>query len=863
MALARMQSFKKKIEEYNMTSHMLWWKRFGLTQEPRLDVHPLSPDDSRLFVRIQDSSVAKVFSNLEEPILFFKKIHAILGTFGSGKTSMVNYIRYNMHLKSIKEFSINIEWKPITEKIKGQHEIRLWFLKEIQAELIQACEIASIGATSNEKEALSKLKTQISDTNFDERSVLKSIAELSCFYEGFTIFIDELHKIPEYQYVLDFFKGEQSLFQNICRYPVAVFVACSETWEKNLQLDPYSGIFDEIVMMPFWGSRYAYKLIDTRLRDTAPDPKEFKNPFSPEAFDKIASLPKVKTPRDWIKTIKKVIDSTSEDVKLITSASVVKALLSVDNTTIDQIKRIGSQEYISGYRHLQNIAESGLTEATELLSVMAFLYHNPLARPLTQKTREKIGIEDLPLYLETLKNMKAVVEGTQSSQPIKVGRGAVEITQRDVYRLDNNITTFFEKIEEQFGLDPEDYILKIPEKEMQPVVQREIPTEEEKSLKKIKQIEELMKIPRAKNHAFRVIEDYEIFASGAFSQVPLTMQNFRSGMMAIYNLIIAAAVEKTKDEEHQATIREDLDLLKDDLCLDEDTISVISNLGVKFKEIEQKGKPLTDDFENIKRQILHVIEEVTDKESEWLNTITEIPPPATVETILAKVNQIDQQLSRPRSLLRNTAIHYCSALASRSGLKNVDDKWVENLYKVIRMRDIDNVLIDAIDIRCNPQLYPVKENQAYKDALIKLGLAFENSLLLVGRNHTNANIRKVFRESKTLTIKFMLIRLFDDGVLKETLTTYADFDRTKSTLDFEEKLKQLFGGKGKSIPANARAYTLTTLVRNFMAHEGNANTIANDDELTFYSIFDEMLFATISFFKYFVDRKLIHHKLNS
>jgi hypothetical protein len=94
--------------------------------------------------------------------------------------------------------------------------------------------------------------------------------------------------------------------------PIAIFVACLDTWEKNLQLDSYSGIFDEIVKLPPWTPRNAYVLIDKRLRDASAERIYFKNPFSHEAIAKVALLPNITTPRKWITQIKRILEGVPE-----------------------------------------------------------------------------------------------------------------------------------------------------------------------------------------------------------------------------------------------------------------------------------------------------------------------------------------------------------------------------------------------------------------------------------------------------------------------------------------------------------------------------------------------------------------------
>ena len=833
-----------------------------MIREPKLDVHPLSIEDAYLFVRTRDSTlVNKVFSFLEDPTLFFHKVYSFIGTFGSGKTTIINYIRYNFHRKSIKVRSLDLEWKPIVSKISGPHEIRNWFIEEMQAELLQACDGAMLTALLDQKEDLKMVANRLaSKEDLNEKQIIEHIKVLCRYYDGFTILLDELHRVSEYQHVLDFLKFEQSFFQNVCKHPVAIFVACSDEWEKNLQLREYSGIFDEFVHLPQWtNAREAYELLDKRLRDAAADPSKFNNPLSRNALNKIANMPNVKTPRDWIKYAKRIFDNLPEDVSRITPSVVGKAISFVDVSTVDKIRNLARFRFAAADKFIKMVLRRPTSEASGLLNVIAHIYHQPLPRPLNEKVLESIDIENFPMLLETLKELKIVIKDTQSSPPIKSKWRVVEIHRRKIYRLNPKLTEFFRKVENQWGLDPEDYVLSFVETE---TVTREMEKsrEDEQNLKRMKLIANNLEMPRAKDHILRAIEDYEAFISTVFSTSPIDRATLRSGIMTMYNIIAAFNVEKTKDAKHSVDMNKDLERLQKVLMPGESLVKAVANLFREFKEIEDTGKPLTEEISStIKTQVPEIINRLITQLDRWTSL------PSTTrdhKEMLERMQAIEAKIARPQSLVRVSTIDYLKTLAEHRGIKRIDEKWLEAFFKMLEQRGVDKALMEIVEIRCNPKLYHQEKTQAYKNALLKLGLAFEDMLVIIGRNHADSKVQKTFGRAR-LNIKYMLTRLFEkDEVLKTVLSSYSDFDRSKDTKDFEKKVQELLGKEGDELPPYARYYALTTLVRNYYSHDGCQDTTANTDEQLFIRILNEGLCSALSLFKFLADRdKIIGFKV--
>lgn len=826
-------------------------------REPKLDVHPLSVEDAHLFVKTRSPEIRKkVYSLLEDPSLFFHKIYAVMGGFGSGKTTIVNYIRYSFRCKGCSICPIDIAWKPVVSKIRGPHEIRKWFIEDMRGEMLEACDGAMLAALPNQVEDLKKVASRLADKEgFDERQIIACLKELSPYYDGFAILLDELHRITEYQHVLDFLKFEQSIFQEACKYPVVIFVACPNEWLKNLELDEYSGIFDEYVHLPTWkNAQEARELIDRRLMDAAAEPSRFESPLSRGALAKIAGFPNVNTPRDWIKYAKRIFENLPESVTQINASVVADAISFVDTSTLSNIRR-SLFEFPAAQKLISSILKSPASEARRLLNIVARLYRQPLPRPLTEEVNEKMNIKDFPMLLRSLIDLKIVVRDSQSSPPIKSEYGAVEITVQKTYRLNQKLAEFFEEVEERWGLDPEDYILRFVEGTT-PATQVEARGEDEQNLKRMKLIAENLEMPRAQNHILRAMEDYQAFIGAAFSASPIDRPDLRSGMMAIYNIVAAFSVEKTKDEQHLVNMEEDLGHFQEVLMPGKALVRTAVDLYREFREIEDTGKPINKGMSNaIKRKVPEIISRLTTQLDRWAS----LPAPTRDhKEVLEKIQAIQARISRPQSVVRNNTILYLKTLAQERTKSAIDEQWLKAFFKMLEQREIDKTLMEIVDIRYDPQLHHRDVAQAYKTALSKLGLVFENVLMIIGRNHADAKIKKTFWTKPRLNVKYMLNRLFaKDEILKAVLNLYGDFDRSKNGKDFEKKAQKLLGKKGDELPRYARFYALSTLVRNYYSHEGCQDTIANTDEQVFVSILNEGLFSAVNVFKFFADRDMI------
>ncbi|MHA1253389.1 MAG: hypothetical protein ACTSRP_25655 [Candidatus Helarchaeota archaeon] len=303
----------------------MWWENYNLKKEPNFTVHPLIGNDLKLFVRCEDSHLnEKIFKRLNNPNNFYHKIFGMLGEFGSGKTTLANYISSKL-CENSNILYIKTNLRPI-EQIKNIQEMRNIILSEIYYKLSQKVELFKTLKINN-NDRLEGLE----DLIFDIFKIL------SPQYDGFFIFIDELHRILEYEYILNFFKFEQGFFEDIISsFNIFFLISGREEWSDKLKLPDYSGIFTEIIYLPNW-SHYpnsAYELIEKRLKEVAINPNNFEMPI---AFDAIETLLKtVKNPREILKSVKELFEKTSGEK--IDSKSLMTISSIVSNRQLDIIK---------------------------------------------------------------------------------------------------------------------------------------------------------------------------------------------------------------------------------------------------------------------------------------------------------------------------------------------------------------------------------------------------------------------------------------------------------------------------------------------------------------------------------------------
>ena len=330
-----------------------WWKRFGLARRPNLSTHPLRPQDSQFFVQIKnDAALSRFYSRLEDPRNLYGQVFAVLGDYGSGKTSLLNFVQNAVGSDDI--FCATIKDPPSSlERLETWLYDRIFRRLANSPKIILSDEVRTLEASP---ESILRLRD-------------KMLAERK--YAGFLIFIDELHHVFDPKVVCDFLKSKQGFFEDLVSgQPACLFVAGIPQWRDYLRQAAYKGVFDDLLLMPYWlRAEDAYDLVWRRFSAVASD-KGFHFPFSKyDSFEKILTVRKSEspkgTPRFIIENTAKVLESPKlhPDCRIITGEMVSQLVTIPTQEDIQAIEKILADCYPTIHKALNRIARD--TEAED------------------------------------------------------------------------------------------------------------------------------------------------------------------------------------------------------------------------------------------------------------------------------------------------------------------------------------------------------------------------------------------------------------------------------------------------------------------------------------------------------------------
>ncbi len=831
---------------------MLWWQKIRLVREPKMDVHPLGLSDAHLFVRRKNEEIVnKVFNLLDDPTLFYHKVFSILGEFGSGKTTIVNYVRYSFFAKNISQRNLNITWKAKVENISGASTIRTWFLEELKKELINESYNALVNLGQVEKQQIEETLKKLKDPSTDETEIKYAFETLCKYYPGFIIFIDELHRLKEYQHVLDFLKSEQWLFQELCKQPVAIFIAGTPEWEKHLPLPEYSGIFDEVVNLPKWDSRNAYLLIDTRLRDAASDPSNYQNPFARDALDRVPNTAASATPRDWIRCAKKILEYVPDDTEIINAPLVAKTLHIVEDLKIKEIQDLLKTEFPIADRLLESIQNAYPSKAGDLMSVVAYLYHESIPIGLVDFDQKKVGVKDLSILLNILEGLGITVIGKQSHPPFKVKRKNVEFLElfAKVFQLDKHVLEFFTEVEEKMSVVPGDYVLSLSRKEEN--IGDILPSMQTDNVKHLKESQERAVTIRAKDHISRAVIFYEKFAASIYSDSGIIQSNLRYVDMTVFNIVAAYAVENSMENEYKVDFEKDLKEMLKGLNISSDIEPTLLGWHRENMALDTEAKQISQETDNeLRLKAPEILDQLISQFNKW--SLLPFVPKENINN-----TRIIDPWSRKISpeVLKSNAIHFLAMVSKDMGAIGIDQKWLNNFFEFVQKYDVETHIARAIDIRCHSQNYGIDKNASYSLALKSLGCAFTNVLVSIGLNYKSTKIEKLF-DVGAMPIEEMLSRLFreEDWEIAEQIVTYP---KTQPVDEFEKDALRLLTGDKTERSRFIRFIELSVMICNHYSGDKSEDTKLNTEEALFCKIVNVVLFSIISIFRHFGDRKKI------
>lgn len=234
---------------------LVWWKKIGLTGDPFPTTLGLTriPEDKYEQI-IVHTDIFKEYVNLIEqsPQTFYGQTILITGRFGSGKTTLINYILYKLANYGILPLQVVLESKKDIETLREQ------FYSEIINLLAKS--MRERGLADPRPDGLIVDKNTIAEM----LTILSQEAKI----DGFAIMLDGLHKDTAIDISLEFVKRLQNFqeYLNNQGLNVTIFIAGSPYWMRNInQDDAFGGSFfrkDEIPPITF---DEAYELINRRF----------------------------------------------------------------------------------------------------------------------------------------------------------------------------------------------------------------------------------------------------------------------------------------------------------------------------------------------------------------------------------------------------------------------------------------------------------------------------------------------------------------------------------------------------------------------------------------------------------------------
>jgi len=486
-----------------------WWQRFKLISNPLTERIPFTTE--REFENLLvETKIFRVFNNLLiKPDRLLNKVILITGEFGSGKTVLFDYIRFNL----IKHSDIIQKIIFLGNPYKNSVILRDDFYNKLYYELTRKHN--PVASELSILELLQSLK--------EKRKI-----------KGLVLILDELHKNPEYEITLDFLKYLQSFFQEVQRIMKFTIIAVGRVeWEERLRNNPqYSGTISQYYRMPELEVNEALDIIHKRLIFYSEDEtcaKKNEERITKEAMEKIFQNIFSRTPREVMMETNRIFENLKTGVEIVTPYQITHQ---IDNTTLSLIKRtIKSRQFIQLNKDLLTVKDELSNEEFEIaIQVLSELKHRST---LTVKEWDNLYTilnvdNDIIRQIKILLLTKKLISSKEKILREKRKHGAIQITQT-YYELRKDISNFFGNIEEKYDAHPEDYLSLIYKDDAIPIETIKTGTKEHQldniSLY-LQQIQESLKsykkISRSLDHIKKAINSH--------SRIMKYLQSVKSGI---------------------------------------------------------------------------------------------------------------------------------------------------------------------------------------------------------------------------------------------------------------------------------------------------------------------------------------------
>ncbi len=747
---------------------MIWWERFGLLEGPfdKIKAIPTNKLD-KLLVK---TSIFQEYELLaEKQRTFFGRAILIYGPFGSGKTTLFNFIKKCF-------FGQNIICQIL--RLSGPFETSKELEEKFLSQLYEAIEHRK-GKDIGYYDIIQSLKIK------KDRDKIN----------GWIFFLDELHKNPNPEITLEFLKNSQGFFEDIFDEiaNVGFFVAGDDKWNERMKKAPqYSGTFEIKKEINKINSKEAYEIIKRRFIDCAEEreniEKNFTKMVEKSAIDKLFLSLKEKTPRQLLIKTQQVFENLPPNK---TNLSLTDVGLEIENKKLETITRylknirIGKSEKLS--KDQTKRSKAILNKKVKLTKNFELVYEPDTINSLFQKVLNKysnkeekkavlkaisriyylryiklaksklnntilsdLGIED-PLIINTLIEFNVLHKKHVKIEIPDKEFGFKGVTQYSENRLTLNpkISNAFDKIKGDHNLSPEDYLLKIFIPFDKPP-KRKIPGKEEEILKNetvqnFNDIKEKLKkfgLNRASNLFNRCISNYvEVLRYLRNPHVHLKSMDVISRLDGMIDDIFQAyRIYKIMDDEYNsdpADIHNHFD--NEELIEFKNHVQFIKSTG-KMPDRDD-AETLCDLFNSFIREVILIFMQDIKYDTEL-----QIDSPDLTKKdkkTLREIRTYFFDLRKERLAFDEAIFHFENKIRSFIVLflNNEYEEWIDQLDRIkIKEQTLKNKIISKIRQE-NKKLEDIKNPLCFSD--------FHDLLLIMtNKNLWNKNFWKVFKKNK-------------------------------------------------------------------------------------------------------------------
>lgn len=835
-----------------------WWQQYGLKNPPFLVNKPLNELEMDLLV--ETNSFKDLLQYFPSGDLPKNIVVLIYGTFGSGKTTMINYLK--THWTDLSDVKIHYVNANIDSKTYEDFE----------------------------RYILGVIYEGISDQTLDENV---SVVEITKRFQSTLVkyhhvfLVDETHKVAE-KFVIDFLRAHQAIFEKLKELPVTLFIAGQEALAANIQSEKGGilGVFDlEIPLSPL-GEEEAIELVEKRLKKVVMDSVPFHNPLTTEAISRMVEISRG-IPRDFLKLADKVFKENANTTKpiVIDEVSITRATSDITGEKLMGIRRmINTPAYNSQKKKLENLfADSTSPERVhDYLVIIDKLYSETIPIPID------VLIERTKLFgnLErVIKEMQGgVISSGATSEKQKYG-----IAQITLYSLDTSFRTLLNAIYDKYKLAPAAYLDRISSNKIE---KKEELTSPDRLLKFFAEATGEIK----DQEAVRIIDiAYQLYIelkSEEFSS--LTRLNhyvqIMESLLVSYNIF--SRNEKGVNFENRLsnaiidmnnyTSQERSDVFSSNIKV---LVEINKKANLEFGKIDETTLPsVFQKGDQIIEDILDLFYYRAKSQKNRESTNKSLQPAVTeeiadlneqVRKLQSVVNELNLKIDKKSIPLEVIKANYLKSICTRSdNLKShVHPQLIDGFFAELNLADayiskelqmntktyITEAVITAIRERIQQERLSNEDITNRKKSLELLTAALEEFARYISSTMPKGNQKdKILSKESSLgrILGPLLGEEFSSRIFKYNSGNLADVNAEKDK-EIETSIKTILEGsdpKLEELGKGPSQLILTILIRNYESHTLREKIVASSN---YFTIFDQIISGFIWFYEYAISKGLI------